>query len=71
MPGVRLHRVVLFLLGLYLYLPGITMPAWAQSGNPPPADEVFALTVKRAAEGGLQLLGASRRVITSTATRAS
>jgi thiol:disulfide interchange protein DsbD len=55
MPGVRLHRVVLLLLGLCLYLPGITMPAWAQSGNPPPADQVFGLTVKRAAAGGLQL----------------
>lgn len=55
MPGGRLYRVVLFLLGLCLYLPGITMPAWAQSGNPPPADQVFGLTVKRAAEGGLQL----------------
>lgn len=55
MPGVRLHRVVPFLLGLCLYLPSIIVPAGAQSGNPPPVDQVFALTAKRAAEGGLQL----------------
>ena len=55
MPGVRLHRVVPVLLGLCLYLPGIIVPAVAQSGNPPPVDQVFALTAKRAAEGGLQL----------------
>lgn len=55
MPGVRLHRVVPFLLGFCLYLPGIIMPAWAQSGNPPPVDQVFALTARPAVEGGLQL----------------
>jgi thioredoxin:protein disulfide reductase len=55
MPGVRLHRVVPFLLGLCLYLPGIIVPAVAQSGSPPPVGQVFALTAKRAAEGGLQL----------------
>ncbi|MGL5165094.1 MAG: protein-disulfide reductase DsbD [Afipia sp.] len=55
MPGVRLHRVIPFLLGLCLYLPGITVPVGAQSGNPPPVDQVFALTANRAAEGGLQL----------------
>lgn len=54
MPGIRLHRVVALLLGLCLYLPGITGPAWALSGNPPAVDQVFALTVNRAAEGGLQ-----------------
>jgi thiol:disulfide interchange protein DsbD len=32
----------------------MTMPAWAQSRNPPPVDQVFALTVNRAADGGLQ-----------------
>ena len=55
MRGVRLHRVVPFLLGLCLYLPGIIVPAVAQSGSPPPVGQVFALTAKRAAEGGLQL----------------
>lgn len=55
MAAVRLQRVVALLLALCLYLPGIMVPAAAQSGNPPPVDQVFAVTAKRAAEGGLQL----------------
>jgi thiol:disulfide interchange protein DsbD len=50
MPRIRLHRIVLFLLALF-----ICGPVSAQSGNPPPADQVFSLTASRSTEGGLQL----------------
>jgi thiol:disulfide interchange protein DsbD len=50
MPRIRLHRIVLFLLA-----PFICVPVSAQSGNPPPADQVFSLTASRSTEGGLQL----------------
>ena len=50
MPRIRLHRIVLFLLALF-----ICVPVSAQSGNPPPADQVFSLTASRSTEGGLQL----------------
>jgi thiol:disulfide interchange protein DsbD len=50
MPRIRLHRIVLFLLALF-----IGVPVSAQSGNPPPADQVFSLTASRSTEGGLQL----------------
>src|SRR6202163_2644582 len=50
MPGIRLHRIVLFLLAFF-----IGGPVSAQSGNPPPADRVFSLTASRSTEGGLQL----------------
>jgi thiol:disulfide interchange protein DsbD len=50
MPRVRLHRIVVFLLALF-----ICVPVSAQSGNPPPADQVFSLTASRSTEGGLQL----------------
>jgi thiol:disulfide interchange protein DsbD len=50
MPGIRLHRIVLFLLAFF-----IGVPVSAQSGNPPPADQVFSLTASRSTEGGLQL----------------
>src|ERR1700681_3248082 len=50
MPGIRLHRIALFLLALF-----ICGPVSAQSGNPPPADQVFSLTASRSTEGGLQL----------------
>src|ERR1700730_15963904 len=50
MPRIRLHRIVLFLLALF-----ICGPVSARSGNPPPADQVFSLTASRSTEGGLQL----------------
>lgn len=50
MPRIRLHRIVIFLLAFF-----IGVPVSAQSGNPPPADQVFSLTAKRSTEGGLQL----------------
>src|SRR5260370_17359956 len=50
MPGIRLRRIVLFLLALC-----IGGPASAQSGNPPPADQAFSLTANRPTEGGLRL----------------
>jgi thiol:disulfide interchange protein DsbD len=51
MPRIRLQRVVIFLLALF-----ICAPVPAQSGNPPPADQVFSLTAGRSTEGGgLQL----------------
>jgi thioredoxin:protein disulfide reductase len=50
MPRIRLHRIVLFLLAVF-----IGVPVSAQSGNPPPADQVFSLTASRSTEGGLQL----------------
>jgi thiol:disulfide interchange protein DsbD len=50
MPRIRLHRIVLFLLAFF-----ICVPVSAQSGNPPPADQVFSLTASRSTEGGLQL----------------
>src|SRR5258708_7412834 len=50
MPRIRLHQIVLFLLALC-----ISGPAAAQPGNPPPADQVFSLTVSRPTEGGLRL----------------
>src|SRR5260370_7202166 len=50
MPGIRLRRIVLFLLALC-----IGVPASAQSGNPPPADQAFSLTANRPTEGGLRL----------------
>src|SRR5260370_11393595 len=50
MPRIRLHRIVLFLLALF-----ICGRVSAQSGNPPPADQVFSLTAIRSTEGGLQL----------------
>jgi len=50
MPRIRLLRIVLFLLAF-----SICVPVSAQSGNPPPADQVFSLTASRSTEGGLQL----------------
>jgi len=51
MPRIHLQRVVVFLLALF-----ISAPVSAQSGNPPPADQVFSLTANRSTEGGgLQL----------------
>src|SRR6202022_1100346 len=50
MPRICLHRIVLFLLALF-----ICGPVSARSGNPPPADQVFSLTASRSTEGGLQL----------------
>jgi thiol:disulfide interchange protein DsbD len=50
MPRIRLHRIVLFLLALF-----ICGSVSARSGNPPPADRVFSLTASRSTEGGLQL----------------
>jgi thiol:disulfide interchange protein DsbD len=50
MPRIRLHRIVIFLLAFF-----IGVPVSAQSGNPPPADQVFSLTASRSTEGGLQL----------------
>src|SRR5258708_2791318 len=50
MPRIRLHRIVLFLLALF-----IGVPVSAQSGRPLPADQVFSLTASRSTEGGLQL----------------
>src|SRR5258708_11782738 len=49
MPRIHLHRVVLFLLALFT-----CVPVSAQSGNPPPAEQVFVLAPSRSAEGGLQ-----------------
>jgi thiol:disulfide interchange protein DsbD len=49
MPRIHLQRVVIFLLALF-----ISAPVSAQSGNPPPADQVFSLTASRSTEGGLQ-----------------
>ncbi len=50
MPRICLHRIALFLLALF-----ICVPVSAQSGNPPPADQVFSLTAIRSTEGGLHL----------------
>src|ERR1700682_4878503 len=50
MPRIRLHRIVIFLLAFF-----IGVPVSAQSGNPPPADQVFSLTASCSTEGGLQL----------------
>src|ERR1700738_5302978 len=50
MPRVRLHRIVVFLLALF-----ICVPVSAQPGNPPSADQVFSLTASRPTEGALQL----------------
>src|SRR6202022_4649240 len=50
MPRIRLHRIALFLLPLF-----ICGPVSAQSGNPPPADRVFSPIANRSTEGGLQL----------------
>src|SRR3984893_9455302 len=50
MPGIRLHRIVLLLLAVF-----IGVPVSAQSGHPPPADRVFSLIASRSTEGGLQL----------------
>ncbi len=50
MPRVGLYRVVVFLLALF-----IGVPVSAQSGDPPPADQVVSLTASRSTEGGLHL----------------
>src|SRR5258708_7862550 len=50
MPRIRLQRVVIFLLALF-----ICVPVSAQSGNPPPGDQGFPRTASASTEGGLQL----------------